>query len=79
MLLILTVFLGTRTLLTRNGVSPESARVAALVGAAIIAFQPAVLYDSAVWSQTDSAITAAMLGAIVLAAVNRPFHLLVLC
>ncbi len=43
-----------------------------LVAAAIIAFQPAVLYDSAVWAQTDSAITAAMLGAIVLAYAARP-------
>jgi dolichyl-phosphate-mannose-protein mannosyltransferase len=73
LLLILTVFLATRTVLSRDGVSPERAREAALLGSAIIAFQPAVLYDSAVWSQTDSAITAAMLGAIVLAAVNRPF------
>jgi Gpi18-like mannosyltransferase len=33
----------------------------ALGAAAVIAFQPAVLYDSAVWSQTDSAVTLAML------------------
>lgn len=43
-----------------------------LLAAAVIAFQPAVLYDSAVWAQTDSAITAAMLGAIVLAYAARP-------
>jgi hypothetical protein len=44
----------------------------ALIAAAVIAFQPAVLYDSAVWAQTDSAITAAMLGAILLAYAARP-------
>jgi Gpi18-like mannosyltransferase len=43
-----------------------------LVAAAVIAFHPAVLYDSAVWAQTDSAITAAMLGAILLASRRRP-------
>jgi hypothetical protein len=43
-----------------------------LVAAAIIAVQPAVVYDSAVWAQTDSAITAAMLGAILLAHAARP-------
>jgi Gpi18-like mannosyltransferase len=43
-----------------------------LVAAGVIAFQPAVLYDSAVWAQTDSAITATMLGAIVLAHAARP-------
>jgi Gpi18-like mannosyltransferase len=43
-----------------------------LIAAAVIAFQPAVVYDSAVWAQTDSAITAAMLGAIVLAHTARP-------
>ena len=43
-----------------------------LVAAGVITFQPAVLYDSAVWAQTDSAITSAMLGAIVLAYAARP-------
>jgi glycosyl transferase family 87 len=43
-----------------------------MIAAAVIAFQPAVLYDSAVWAQTDSAITAAMLGAILLAHAGRP-------
>jgi Gpi18-like mannosyltransferase len=33
----------------------------ALIAAAVIAVQPAVLYDSAVWAQTDSAVTLAML------------------
>lgn len=43
-----------------------------LAAAAVIAFHPAVLYDSAVWAQTDSAITAAMLGALLLASSARP-------
>jgi Gpi18-like mannosyltransferase len=43
-----------------------------LIAAGIIAVQPAVVYDSAVWAQTDSAITAAMLGAILLAHAARP-------
>ncbi len=36
----------------------------ALGAAAVIAVQPAVLYDSAVWAQTDSAVTLAMLLAL---------------
>jgi Gpi18-like mannosyltransferase len=44
----------------------------ALVAAAVIAFHPAVLYDSAVWAQTDAAITAAMMGALLLAYSARP-------
>jgi Gpi18-like mannosyltransferase len=36
----------------------------ALIAATVIAVQPAVLYDSAVWSQTDSAVTLAMLLAL---------------
>ncbi len=43
----------------------------ALVAAAVIAVQPAVLYDSAVWSQTDSAVTMAMLLAIFFVARGR--------
>ncbi|MGA2284980.1 MAG: glycosyltransferase 87 family protein [Dehalococcoidia bacterium] len=38
--------------------------VLALIAAAVMAVQPAVLYDSAVWSQTDSAVTLAMLLAL---------------
>jgi Gpi18-like mannosyltransferase len=44
----------------------------ALIGAAVIAFQPAVLYDSAVWAQIDAPLTAAMLVAMVLAARGSP-------
>jgi hypothetical protein len=71
--LIGTVFLGARVVARQAGMGTERARTLALVAAATIAFQPAVLYDSAVWGQTDSAITAAMLGALVLAATGRPF------
>ncbi len=44
----------------------------ALAAAAVIAFQPAVLYDSAVWAQTDAAISVAMLGALLLMARGKP-------
>ena len=47
------------------------ARALALVAAAVVAFQPAVLYDSAVWSQTDSAVTLAMLLALFFAVRGR--------
>lgn len=72
--LILAVFGATKTVLREHGGwSPERAHRTALLAGAIIAFQPAVLYDSAIWAQTDSAITAAMLGAIVLAFRGKPF------
>lgn len=45
---------------------------AALLAAGVIAFQPAVVYDSAVWAQTDAAITAAMLASVVLVTRGRP-------
>jgi Gpi18-like mannosyltransferase len=44
----------------------------ALTAAAVIAFQPAVLYDGAVWAQTDASISAAMLAALLLAARGQP-------
>ena len=48
----------------------------ALAPATLIALHPAVLYDSAVWGQTDSIITFFMLGAIVaIAAGNAGFGL----
>ncbi len=63
---------------TRAGITdalPDASRGApewlALGAAAIIALQPAVVYDSAVWAQTDAAIAAAMLLAIVLVAGGR--------
>lgn len=72
-ILILTVYWATATLLRREGrQAPAMVRWAPLAAAAVVAFQPAVLYDSAVWAQTDSAITAAMLASIVLAASGRP-------
>ena len=47
------------------------ANASALVAAAVFAFQPAVVYDSAVWSQTDSAATLAMLLALFFVAHGR--------
>jgi Gpi18-like mannosyltransferase len=67
--LIVAVYHATAALLREEGVAARSRLP--LIAAAVIAFHPAVVYDSAVWSQTDSAITAAMLGAIVLAANRR--------
>ncbi len=71
--LILVVYQATRVLVRSHARAREQARTAALVAAAVIAFHPAVLYDGPVWAQTDSAITAAMLGALLLAALRRPF------
>jgi dolichyl-phosphate-mannose-protein mannosyltransferase len=53
----------------RRGVS-RSARLA-LAAAAVIAFQPAVIYDSAIWAQTDAAISVAMLGSMLLLSRGR--------
>ncbi|HTE86196.1 MAG TPA: YfhO family protein, partial [Dehalococcoidia bacterium] len=63
-LLIVAVFAATLALTKRRGL--------ALIAASVIALQPAVIYDSAVWAQIDASITAAMLGAIVLIALGRP-------
>ncbi len=71
--LILVVHRATATLLKTYPPGPSWLRHSPLMAAAVIAFQPAVLYDGAVWAQTDSAVTAAMLGAFVLAAGHRPF------
>ncbi len=72
--LIVTVFKTTSAVLEEaRGWTRTRAENSALIAAAIIAFQPAVLYDSAIWAQTDSAITATMLGAILLAFSGRPF------
>jgi len=68
--LIATVFVAVFALMARRNQRTDR-RLLALAGAAIIAFQPAVLYDSAIWAQIDAAITAAMLGAIVLAGRRR--------
>ncbi len=72
--LILTVYWATTRLLESAGEQDLGRlRRFPLVAALIVAVHPAVLYDSAVWAQTDSAITAAMLGALVLASIRRPF------
>ena len=72
--LMLAVFGAAKAVLREHsGLAPARVRGIALLAVVIIAFQPAVLYDSAIWAQTDSAITAAMLGAIVLACAGRPF------
>ena len=44
---------------------------AGLIGAAVYAFHPAVLYDSAVWGQTDGIFTCFMVAAIALAVGKR--------
>jgi Gpi18-like mannosyltransferase len=44
----------------------------AVTAAAVIAFQPAVLYDGAIWAQTDASISVAMLAALLLASRGRP-------
>lgn len=49
----------------------QRARVLALGAAVVVAFQPAVLYDSAAWAQTDSAVTLAMLLALFFVARGR--------
>lgn len=69
--LILVVYRATAMLVREAGAAGVTAPLP-LVAAGVIAFQPAVVYDSAVWAQTDSAITAAMLGAILLAHAARP-------
>lgn len=67
--LILVVFHATAALLRDEGRALPSQLP--LAAAAVIAFHPVVLYDSAIWGQTDSAITAAMLGALLLAMRGR--------
>ena len=42
-----------------------------LAGAAVFAFSPAVMYDSAVWAQSDSMISVFMLGAVLALAGKR--------
>ncbi len=66
--LMLTVHHTTAALVREHG-EGASSRLP-LVATAVIAFHPAVLYDSAVWAQTDSAIAAAMLGSIVFASAQ---------
>ena len=42
------------------------AQQAGLLAAAVLALQPAVVYDSAVWAQTDAAVAVALLAALLL-------------
>lgn len=72
MALIVVVWAATRTLLRREGLAPARADWYALVASVVVALHPAVVYDSAVWAQTDSAVAAAMLASVVLAARGRP-------
>ena len=67
--LIVAVYAVSRSLFEELRAS--NGKTLALVAAAVIALQPAVLYDSAVWSQTDSAVTLAMLLALFLVARGR--------
>lgn len=76
-ILIWTVYEGTLSIAAQHDperlrfISPQRARSLALAAAAVIAFQPAVIYDSAVWAQSDAAISAAMLGSMLLIARGR--------
>lgn len=58
--------------LERRGMPAED--TVGLAGAAVFAFSPAVMYDSAVWAQSESLISICMLGA-VLALVSRRIEL----
>jgi len=68
----LIVLVWEATALLARGEGERRGRRLALTAAAVIAFQPAVLYDGAVWAQTDAAISAAMLASLLLAARGRP-------
>ncbi len=52
--------------------SRDTARACGLGAASVLALHPAVLYDSAVWAQTDAAISAVMLVSLVLAFARHP-------
>jgi dolichyl-phosphate-mannose-protein mannosyltransferase len=68
--LIITVYAATAALARQEG-RYRGERLA-LAAAAVIAFQPAVLYDSAVWAQTDAAVTVAMLLSMLPVANGAP-------
>ncbi len=74
--LIVVVYVATASLARAAGGrgvrTAGDVRALALAAAAVIAFHPAVVYDSAVWAQTDAAITAAMLGSLLLVWRGRP-------
>jgi Gpi18-like mannosyltransferase len=62
-------FLGTRY---AQGFAADHPRRIGVAAAALYAFNPAVLYDSAYWGQVDSLVTAAMLAAMAAMLVGRP-------
>ena len=72
--LIVTVYYAMKTLIAAAApeVPDREARWLPLIAAGVIAFHPAVVYDSAVWAQTDAAIAAAMLGALLLVHRDAP-------
>ncbi|HEY8173532.1 MAG TPA: hypothetical protein VIH21_10650 [Dehalococcoidia bacterium] len=69
-LLIVAVYASTASLARAEG--RRNGERLALVAAAVIALQPAVVYDSAVWAQTDAAVTLAMLVSVVCVANGMP-------
>jgi hypothetical protein len=70
--LVAAVYAVTRMLAAEDGVlSGASASRVGLAGGAVMALQPAAIYDSAVWPNTDSLVTTAMLAAVVLACRGR--------
>jgi hypothetical protein len=71
LMLIVTVYAATLLLAGRYESLASRRKRVALTAAAVIAFQPAIVYDSAVWSQTDSAVACSMLASLVLAARGR--------
>src|SRR5262249_41040772 len=70
--LIIAVYAATVALASADDDAAPPARALALIAAAVIAIHPAVVYDSAVWAQTDAAVTVAMLASILLAWRRRP-------
>lgn len=74
MLLIVVVYVATLVLASQDAdtarLHDRAARLA-LIAALVIALQPGAVYDSAVWPNTDSLATAAMLAAIVLVCRGR--------
>jgi Gpi18-like mannosyltransferase len=71
--LILVVYVATARLVSECcAASDETIGQLPLVAAVVVAIHPAVVYDSAVWAQTDAAIAAAIAGALLLVATGRP-------
>lgn len=57
---------------TRRLATDHRARWAPLAVAALVAFHPVVVYDSAVWAQIDAVVALSVLGAIGFAAARMP-------